>query len=335
MEERGTPVQRWQKPFANLTEAQAQSNPITLLRVYSNLRNQGYYYKTIEEDWVKRGNTLIVLGTYQPASNAEFTTLQDWEGGTIKIETRRRKRIAAGEKTLLGDEFGAIVWSQEIGRGKIIFASSPYLGANAYQDYPANYEFLAQLMAQTGTPIWVDEYIHGYKDTEVIEEEVGENIFSYFAKTPLMLVLIQGLIVLVIVLWAENRRFGPVITVSPPKVNNSRAYIQALAAVLRKAEQKEFLMQTINEEAQKNLQTRLGLGKTPLESHTLAVAWAQETGQAAKELETLIKTGSQKRRLKDVELVAWLEKWHNINSQLKIRSQGSRSSQTPRMNAGA
>jgi hypothetical protein len=318
MEEQGTPAKRWQKPFTHLTKSDSQSSQITLLRIYSNLRTQDYHDNLEEKKWLEKGNTLVILGNYQPVTQAEFTTFQDAKEGTIKIETRRRKNLSniSTEKIWLQDKFGAIVWSEKIGKGQVIFSSTPYLAANAYQDFPANYEFLRQLVIQTNTSIWVDEYIHGYKDTEVIAQEVGENIFSYLSKTPVKIVFIQGIIILIISVWAGNRRFGQEITLSPPKVNNSQAYIEALAAVLRKAEQREFLIQMLNVEEQQHLQRRLGLGKIPLESHSLAIAWGKQTGQAAKELETLLKKTSENRRLSDAELLSWLEKWHNIRNQL-------------------
>jgi hypothetical protein len=68
--------------------------------------------------------------------------------GSVKIDTQRRaKNIKDG---LLGDRFGAIVWEKSIGKGQVILPLHPYLAANAYQDFQGNYEFLAQLVTQSG-----------------------------------------------------------------------------------------------------------------------------------------------------------------------------------------
>lgn len=310
MNERGTPLQRWQKPFSDLEIV--ANNPVTLLRIYPSLKSHSRIFT--EKEWIEKGNTLIILGERQPATAAKFTTFQDSEVGRVKIETRRRKTNNINIETLLNDEFGAIVWSVNIGKGKLIASTTPYLAANAYQDYPANYEFLAQLVTKNNQSIWVDEYIHGYKDTEVIEEEIGNNAFSYLAQTPLILIVIQGIIILIILLWAENHRFGQIMSLAPAKVNNSRAYIEALAAVLRKAEQKQFLLEKINTEEQKKLQQQLGLGKIPLESHSLALTWSKTTGKPSQEVENLFKKVQPKRQLSDAELRTWLETWQKINN---------------------
>ncbi len=39
--------------------------------------------------------------------------------------------------------------------------------------------------------IWVDEYIHGYKDRETLALEEQEDVLSYLAQTPWFLLFIQ------------------------------------------------------------------------------------------------------------------------------------------------
>jgi hypothetical protein len=145
MSERGTPVQRWRKPFLDLTKSKNVESPITLLRVHSSLVNERIY--GLEREWVEDGNTLVILGVRQPVTAAKFTTKHQTKSGIVQIETQRRKE--KDKETLLTDRFGAIVWEKSIGKGKVIFSSTPYLAANAYQDSQGNYEFLAQLVTQS------------------------------------------------------------------------------------------------------------------------------------------------------------------------------------------
>ncbi|HEY9614531.1 DUF4350 domain-containing protein, partial [Allocoleopsis sp.] len=138
MEERGTPVQRWQKPFKALAANKTLKSPTTLLRVNSELSRPDLL--TEEESWVEKGNTLVILGVRQPVTDASFSTLHKTETGSVKINTQRRRKSA--NESLLGDRFGSIVWQQSMGKGHVIFATTPHLAANAYQDFPDNYEFL-------------------------------------------------------------------------------------------------------------------------------------------------------------------------------------------------
>ncbi len=337
MEERGTPVQRWQKPFEDLANRKDAKRPITLLRVNSRLTPETFPGK--EQDWIESGNTLVILGIRQPVTEAPFSTTNKAKGVSVKIDTARREEDV--KEGLLGDRFGAIVWEESIGKGRAIYATTPHLAANAYQDFRGNYEFLAQLVTQSGarespsiqnpTPpdpplarggakiqnlVFVDEYIHGYKDTEVIKREQGENVFSYLAKTPLLPAFVQGLIFLLVAIWAANRRFGKPLTLSVPVVDNTEAYIEALAGVLRKGDSSEFVLEVVGKEEQLQLQKALFLGEVPLEHQFLIDAWVRQTGQPATELEQLLQMQSRKRRMSETDLLIWLEKWEQIRRHL-------------------
>ncbi|HAG85642.1 MAG TPA: DUF4350 domain-containing protein, partial [Cyanobacteria bacterium UBA12227] len=144
MSERGTPIQRWQKPFNELINTNPTKQPITLLRVNSNLIDKNGY--SDEKEWVKRGNTLVIVGVHQPVTDAPFSTLQNSPQGRVKIETRRRYKTP--ENPILNDQFGAIIWQETIENGQMIFITTPHLAANAYQDFQANYELLAEITTQ-------------------------------------------------------------------------------------------------------------------------------------------------------------------------------------------
>ncbi|WP_204359987.1 DUF4350 domain-containing protein, partial [Escherichia coli] len=140
-------------PFEDLASKNTKT-PIILLRVNSSLQSETYSAK--EEDWVKTGNLLVLLGVREPVTKAAFSSQHNTEFGMVKIDTQRRKQSVKDE--LLRDSFGAIVWERKVGKGTVIYCSTPHLAANAYQDYPGNYEFLAQLVTPHEQPIWVDEY---------------------------------------------------------------------------------------------------------------------------------------------------------------------------------
>ena len=367
MSERGTPVKRWQKPFKDLADNQNAQPPITLLRVNISLTGDTSY--DIEQEWVKKGNTLVILGVYQPVTEAPFNTLHKSGDLSVKIDTQRREKKA--KEGLLGDRFGAIVWQQSFGKGQVIYATTPHLAANAYQDFRGNYEFLAQLVTQSGVrsqesgvrsiqnSVWVDEYIHGYRDPEILAcQKQGSqpgssqgrgsqpgssqgrgsqpgtrqgngkgsggincegqklSIWSYLAKTPVFPALVQGLIVLFVAIWAGNRRFGKPLTLSAPVVDNSEAYIQALAGVLQKANSSEFIVEVVGKDEQLQLQKALFLGQEQLDHQSLVKAWVQQTGRPAKELEQLLEMPSQKQRMSETDLLKWLEKWEQIRRHL-------------------
>lgn len=321
MAERKTPVQRWRKPLEDLVKNQDIKPPITLLRVQNSFNLTGQSLSEDEQKWIEKGNTLVILGVQQPVTEAPFSTLQPTDVGNVKIDTGRRALDA--KKKLLGDRFGAIVWEESLGKGRIISATTPYLAANAYQDLRGNYEFLAQLVTRSpeGTsnspnPVFVDEYIHGYKDKEVLKNEQKQDVISYLANTPLFPAFIQGIVLLLVTIWAGNRRFGQPVTLSAPTVNNSEAYIQALAGVLQKANSTEFIVEVVGKEEQLQLQKVLFLGKEQIDHSSLIDAWVQQTGRSATELEQLLRLHSRKRRMSEPDLLTWLSKWQQIRHHL-------------------
>lgn len=345
MSKRGTEIERWQKPFPDFAKNPDTKSPSTLLRIYSSpIFTEAV--PDLEEKWVKQGNTLVILGVNAPVTAAPFSSLLPASAGEIKIDTGRR--VDRDKKPILGDKFGGIVWGKRVGKGTVYFGSAPHLAANAYQDFPGNYEFLAGLVTQSegagkeieGTEqalavnfiqnpidrsqktspilnkVWVDEYIHGYKDPEIVKREYAGNLFTYLAKTPLFPVLIQGTIILIVAIFAGWNRFGQPVTLSAPQLDNSEAYIQALAGVLEKANSTDFAVETIGKAEQLQLQKALLLGQISLESDTLTTAWEEQTGRKAAELTELVRSRSRKQRISDRDLLAWLGKWEQIRQHL-------------------
>jgi len=321
MQQQGTPVKRWQKPFEQLpgvSDVKAAEtpvkNPITFLRV--NSHPGGNFLYSEERDWVEKGNTLVLLGVRSPVTKASFSTMQTSSVGAVKIDTRRRREFKTNEKSVLGDRFGSVVWQETVGAGKVIFATTPYLAANAYQNEPGNYQFLAQLVTQKENTIWVDEYIHGYKDQDVATKEDAQDFISYLAKTPLLAGLLQAGVLITVLIIAQNRRFGRPLTLSAPVIDNTEAYIQALAGVLQKAESGEFVVEVVGKEEQLQLQKALGLGTILVEHPLLVKAWTEQTKRPASELEQVLRIQAKKRRLSDQELLTWLGQWQSIRSHL-------------------
>lgn len=334
MEKRGTPLERWKRP---LKELLSQSQHATLLQIYDGTASESLDTVTAAlldskqekiAAWINRGNTLVVLGIDSPVSRllldipvtrAEFSTRQDSPEGPVKIETTRRvqldpKQKGGRDEALLSDRFGATVWQRALGKGRIVFAVTSRLGANAYQDEVGNFPFLAKIVSQEGDRLWVDEYLHGYKDRDVVTQETAQDWMGYLAKTPLLPIFAQGLILLVLFIWAENRRFGPVQIVKPPTIDNSQSYIQALAGVLQKAQSHGFVVDIVGKEEQLQLQRKLGLD-SKLDSEALIEGWIEQIGHPADALHQVLNIQSQKQPISDADFINWLEQLQTVRNQ--------------------
>lgn len=309
MQAQGVSIERWQRPIEQLVEQvedQPTDEPATLLRVVPAALGGQFVGLSGLSGWLEQGNRLIVLSQQKPATAAPFESQISSEWGSVKVATRRR--FEEETEFLLADSYGAVVWQDEES-SDIILSTTPFLAANAYLDEPGNFEFLAQLVQQPSGPIWVDEYIHGYKDSDVVVEEVAGTWFGYLAETPLLVAVLQAVVVLIVALIAQNRRLGLRKQLPALQVNNSEAYIKALAGVLHKANSHDFLVETLTRAEQKALQRSLGLGEAPVSLATLQTAWQQSTGQSPDQLSVL--TSAPKG---DSALHSWLRQLQSLHT---------------------
>lgn len=336
MVDRGTKIRRWEKSFGRLVQNPLYSTNTTLLQVNPQLET--FQLTEIQRKWIERGNTLAVLGINAPAQDARFSSsFQSYEG-LVKIETKRRLNLISSlgdlgnavlDKIILSDRSGSVMTQYSLGKGLVIVASTPHLAANAYQENRPNYELLAKLSTVNRQQLIVDEYIHGYRDRQKIDRETGAtdnesseertgDILGYLGNTPLSIVLLNLTLGIIILIWQQNQRFGQIIIPKPPQIENSEAYIQALAGVLRQANSSEFVIQTIGKNEQLSWQKKLGLGAERLvESDTLINAWKNRTNLPPDDLIFILKSIATTHRFSTAELNTWLTKLQTISRQLK------------------
>ncbi len=322
MEQQGRPVQRWQRPPTELAErGVTDGQPQTLLRVYPGMGDDFFVYsQRWVADWLKAGNNLVVLGVSAALTESPFVHRVNSDYGEVVIKTRRRYAVETEAAGVLTDEFGAIAWEKTLkdAPGKVYLVVTPHLAANAYRDEPGNYRFLADLVTRNPGTVWVDEYIHGFKAADVVESEEVGNWGEYLAQTPVKVVVIQALLMLGILLVAQNRRLGNLLKVKPPKVDNSLAYMAALASVLHKAESTQFLVATIAKAERTNLQKALGLANGVVEDADLTEAWVQQTGRSSTLLHPLLHPPQGSSAGSDQLIQAWLSQLQQIR-QVKMR----------------
>lgn len=279
------------------------------------------------EAWLAQGNRLISLSSQGEVTSASPRSEIETPLGLVTIETRRRlvtdkpkpdteealevrlqpsqqvevpqiytlvspvqndPVLESGSINILEDEHGAIAWAEAEGKGSYIYSVTTDLGANAYQNSPGNFAFLAGLVKANKAELWVNEYSHGYKDKDAESNTAVVTWGDYFLGTPLMLAWIQLLVLLGITLIALNRRWGLPSPLETPKFNNSEAYIGALAGVLRRSGSNGFVLSQWQSVERQRLQRQLGLGNHPIELTALLTRWEQQTGESAAPLQKLL-----------------------------------------------
>ena len=325
MEQQGAKIQRWQKPVTDLIKNAPipKQTGMTLLQIYPQPTGNIVLEQT-ERAWLALGNKLVVLGVAQPVTKAEFSTTHPTAAGLVTIQSSRRRvasspKIQPEEEVILGDRYGAIIWQSQIGKGQLILITTPYLGANAYQKSPGNFKLLSQLVDQKNQ-IYIDEYLHGYRDREEIAKAGVGNWIAYLERTPVLVVVLQMGVIFLVFLWGYNQRLGAVVPLVTPAINNSEEYIKAIAAVLERANCPDFLVSTIGKAEQLKLQKSLGLDNTPVTPETLLAVWQERTGKPAKKLAEIFQQQAlitqnkpPTSAIKSKAILDLLEKWRQLH----------------------
>jgi hypothetical protein len=320
MVDRSVPIERWRKNSKELVTKYPTNT--TWLQINPAIAQLDL--NTAQQDWIKQGNTLIVLGVDAPPKDINFSQDLPSAQGAVRIETTRRlvssslpTAVTATQK-IVGNSQGNVLVSAQLGAGRLIVSTTPHLAANAYQDWRPNYELLASLVSKQQRVI-VDEYLHGYRDIQSADaaDRTAADGLTYLLRTPWLVVLLNICLLLGVVIWQQNRRFGAVVIPQPPAVDNSMAYIQALGGVLRQARSSDFVMQNIGKAEQLALQQKLGLGSQQLvDRQTLLTAWVTQTKLPATDLQQVLQLATDHRRLNEKELRQWLFQWQNLLDKL-------------------
>lgn len=312
MAEQGHPIQRWQKPYPQL-----QGTNQTLIRIAANIDEQEQDDISSWDDfsdWIKQGNTLIRLTWDGQVSAAPFSSDLMSQAGFVRIETTRRHTLQARQDFELKDSYGGVVWFESLGKGRIIFATYPWIGANIYANQAGNYQFLEQLISTTG-PIWMDERLHGHREDEnqtATDQRDPENLWLYLAQTPVAAVTVQLGLLAILAIWGHNHRFGLPLRLPKESRDNSQQYIQALAGTLNDAHQRELVLKHLSQYLRQTLAHQLGLkagSADPLPTDAiLAAQWSVATGRNDQELIELLQQAGQMSLRTDRDLLAWVSK---------------------------
>ncbi len=314
LKQQNIPIQRWQKNHTKLT-----GTGQTLIQIRGEqTTGPDSEAKEAIDAWVAEGNTLISLDWQGRLTAAPFSSRLNSPVGPVLIETiRRQTALTEGEIALLRDKQGSVVWSSPESEGGYITVAYPWLAANAYPSDSNNYKFLTQLAQQQGGKIWVDEWIHGYRDPLTPQEQKArpyQDALEYLFDTPVFPLTVQVFLIVLLLIWNGNRRFGQILTIKKPNLANSERYIQSLAGVLNNARHSDFVLQHVGEQLRQQLAAKLGIaadraaGTVRLDDQRLAEAWANQSGRSPQELLSLLQPTNPKRRFSDRELLDWISR---------------------------
>lgn len=188
-------------------------------------------------DFVAAGNTILLLKN-NPKGMFDFKTAPiadvDDENTVMKVVDQNKKAYKAeirsdfrletrqGDIVLLHDQAGTVALKRNVGKGQLIVGVTPEWLTNGNILAKDHLPLVISLLNESGAPsILFDEYLHGTED--------ASSTLTVYPKWFILLIL-QGIILAILWLWLQGKRFGPIFVPREDSVRFSDEGIRALSA---------------------------------------------------------------------------------------------------------
>ncbi|MBV9122773.1 MAG: DUF4350 domain-containing protein [Planctomycetes bacterium] len=241
--------------------------------------------------WVEEGNTLLLAGRQVNAIHsllgvAITSDVQENPGSVVTTVTPGaevgytegvRQLVVEGRDSLQakngiplwwqGDQPGAVLLGQ--GKGQVLVVPDPSLLTLRGLWRGDNARFLynvARLQAQGGK-VYFDEYHHGF--------ESGGGFWGYLRYYEQQWMLLQGLLIVLVAVWAVGIRLGPAVPRPRELQADAVDYASAVARIYQRAGVRKLLARALVRDFRTALTRHLHLRRSALPAEMLA-AWRQQ-----------------------------------------------------------
>lgn len=285
-------------------------------------------------EWVAKGNTLVYIdhcmygtGRYLlnklSVSATISSSLDNWKCKTIpttpefehvhQLVMSSETRLHGAEE-MISDKYGALAVKKKHGDGECYVINAPSLCSNRRISDTAhwgNFQFLSNILAQHSR-ILFDERAHGYSS--------AMNAMVYLAKGPAGAILLQGLLIFLLFLYAQNVKFGPIRSVSNARKIASKEYIDGMAHTFLKARANRTAFQILYGSFRLRLCKALSLAPDE-KNEVLAQQWSNSTNLSAKETLALLQSAEQLQNAGEIsneELVSVMNECDRLYEASKV-----------------
>ena len=184
------------------------------------------------------------------------------------------EHLSNDEKTLLADfPYGA---------GKIVFLSDPYIVSNGGIELVDNAQLAINIVATGNGIIAFDEYHQGYGSE-------NNQLFAYFAGTPVVPIFLQCLALIAVVLFSQSRRFAR--SVPEPELNrlSKLEYVSAMAELQQRIKGFDLAIENIYNDFRRRVSRLVGVDNFTATNAQIAQLIAERlTTENAAEIESVM-----------------------------------------------
>jgi hypothetical protein len=222
----------------------------------------------------------------EPVADAESDS--DELGPLFESDEPPPAEIAAREEPVsiapvvhVADKNGAVLLDYAYGRGRIILLSDPYIVTNAGIRANDNLQLAINVLTWRDGLIAFDEYHQGRGITR-------NAIASYFSETPVLAIGAQVVLLILLVLWTNARRFGRPLPLPHVDRRSSLEFVASMAELQERSRAFDLAIENIYSRTRRVLARYAGVNYNSSRSE-IAQRIAARSNIDAQQLETLMR----------------------------------------------
>ena len=202
----------------------------------------------------------------------EYDPLQDTEG---------LPSTSPAPVVHIADQNGALLVDYGYGRGSIVLLTDPYIVANGGIKLDDNLQLAINAVAGRDGLIAFDEFHQG--------KGISQNAFaSYFAGTPVLALAAQLLLLVLLILWTNARRFGRPLPLPHVDRRSSLEFVASMAELQERSRAFDLAIENIYTRTRRVLARHAGLNYNSPRSE-IARRIAERSTIDGQKLETLMR----------------------------------------------
>ena len=194
---------------------------------------------------------------------------------------REAEPVSSAPVVHLADKNGALLLDYVYGRGRVILLSDPYIVTNAGIRANDNLQLAINVLTSYDGLIAFDEYHQG--------RGITRNAFaSYFSGTPVLAIAAQIVILVLLVLWTNARRFGRPLPLPHVDRRSSLEFVASMAELQERSRAYDLAIENIYSRTRRVLARYAGVNYNSSRSEIAQRVAARSTIDAH-QLETLMR----------------------------------------------
>ena len=199
----------------------------------------------------------------------------------VAVEPHEEETVSYAPVVHIADKSGALLVDYRYGRGRVILLSDPYIVTNTGIRANDNLQLAINVLTTYDGLIAFDEYHQG--------RGITRNAFaSYFSGTPVLAIAAQVVLLVLLVLWTNARRFGRPLPLPYVDRRSSLEFVASMAELQERSRAFDLAIENIYARTRRVLARYAGVDYNSSRSE-IAARVAARSNLDAHQLETLMR----------------------------------------------